>query len=142
MRNSIIFFAGVGAGAYISGRNNPKFVSILLFIIIGIGIGCLTDKRRRSDSDHQMDSWGSNTPGRSGQMRGHLSHGKPHASSRYRERREIKQTKLTSDPAIRPRIVYLTVPPYHMAPHQPSSTTSTPRNPFHFPTLNTRRTTW
>ena len=41
MRNSIIFFAGVGAGAYISGRNNPKFVSILLFIIIGIGIGCM-----------------------------------------------------------------------------------------------------
>jgi hypothetical protein len=64
------------------------------------------------------------------------------ASSKERERAEVKQTKLTSDPAIRPRIVYLTVPPYPMARLQPSLTTSTPRNPFHFPTPNTRRTTW
>lgn len=64
------------------------------------------------------------------------------ASSKERERAEVKQTKLTSSPAIRPRIVYLTVPPYHMARRQPSLTTSTPRNPFHFPTPNTRRTTW
>jgi len=43
---------------------------------IRTGIGCLTDKRRRSDSDPRMDSWGPNTSGRSGQMRGHISHGK------------------------------------------------------------------
>lgn len=37
----IVFLSGVGAGAYISGRNNPKFVSILLLLIIGIWIWCM-----------------------------------------------------------------------------------------------------
>lgn len=36
---TIVFYVS-GGGAYISGIN-PKFVSILLFIIIGIGIGCM-----------------------------------------------------------------------------------------------------